>query len=110
MKVSHGEGLANHTGPKSCVVVCKGKGEALIGVRTGPVLSREMDLLRGADAVEGCGRPHPRRCSGKALRDPARSQTRRMYASTLCGTREALRLSGRDEWAERIGKSQDVRR
>lgn len=39
MKVSYGEGLASHAGPKSCDSVRKGVGEALTGVRTGPVLS-----------------------------------------------------------------------
>jgi hypothetical protein len=116
MKVSYGEGVAGHTGPKSCVTVREGGGEALTGVHTGPVLSREMHappqggLLRGADALEVSGRPHRKRRHGKALTDPARSETRRMYASTLCGTREVPRFSAADKAAERIGKSQDARR
>lgn len=116
MKVSYGEGLASHTGPKSCVVVCKDEGEALTGVRTGPVSSREVNapprggLLRGADALENRGRRHLKRRVGEALQDPARSKTRRMYASILCGTREVLRVSAADKAADRIGKSQDARR
>jgi RNA-directed DNA polymerase len=116
MKVSYGEGLASHTGPKSCVVVCKGEGEALIGVRTGPVSSREINappqggLLRGADVLENNGRPHRERRAGEAPEDPARSETRRMYASTLCGNREGTRFCAVDEAAQRIGKSQDARR
>src|SRR5436853_1068737 len=79
MKESYGEGIAGHTGPKSCASVRKGEGEALTGVHAGLVLSREIvappqgGLLRGADAVEDSGRPHRKRCHGKALTDPARS-------------------------------------
>jgi hypothetical protein len=36
------EGVATHDGPESCVDVRKGVGEALTGVRAGPVLSREI--------------------------------------------------------------------
>ena len=42
MKVSYGEGLAIHTGSESCIGGRKGAGEALTGVRTGQVLSREI--------------------------------------------------------------------
>ena len=79
MKESYGEGVASHTGPKSCVGVRKDEGEALTGVHAGPVLSREIvappqgGLLRGADVFEDNGRPHRQRCYGKALTDPARS-------------------------------------
>ena len=100
MKESYGEGLATHTGPESCVSVRKGEGEALTGVRTGRVLSREIHAplrkqwaLRGADAVEISGRPHLRRRFGKTLRDPARSQTPSMYGNTLRGNREIPRSS-----------------
>ena len=51
MEVPYGAGVATHTGPESCVGVRKGVGEALTGVRTGQPLSREISLLRGADAV-----------------------------------------------------------
>ncbi len=61
MKESYVERLAAHGGPESCVVAREGRGEALTGVRTGRVLSRERKSLRGADAVEVCGRLHPAR-------------------------------------------------
>jgi len=35
MKESHGEGVATHTGPESCIGVRKGKGEALTGEQAG---------------------------------------------------------------------------
>jgi len=31
MKVQHGEGVANHSGPESCVCTREGAGEALTG-------------------------------------------------------------------------------
>ena len=117
MKVSYVEGLATHIGPESCVNIDrKSEGEALTGVRAGWVSSREIHappqggLLRGADAVEISGRSHSRRRFGKLPRNPARSKTPRMHASTLCGNREIPRLSEADEAPERIGKSKDVRR
>jgi RNA-directed DNA polymerase len=116
MQESYGEGVAGHTGPKSCASVRKGVGEALTGVHAGPVLSREIvapprgGLLRGADAFEDSGRPHRERRHGEALTDPARSQTRRMHGNTVCGNREIPRASAADEAADRIGKSQDAHR
>ena len=51
MKVPYGEGVANHTGPESCVDTRKGIGEALTGgVRAG-LLSHERSKLQGAHAV-----------------------------------------------------------
>ncbi|HET8564658.1 MAG TPA: hypothetical protein VFM35_12360 [Candidatus Binatia bacterium] len=95
MKVSYGEGVATHTGSESCIGVRKGAGEALTGVRTGQAWSREIEtplrkrwLLRGADAVEIRGRQNRKRRYGETLLDSARSETLRMYASTLSGNRE----------------------
>ena len=95
MKVSYGEGVATHTGSESCIGVRKGAGEALTGVRTGQVLSREIEtplrkqwLLRGADGVEIRGRQNWGRRYRETLLDSARSETLRMYASTLSGNRE----------------------
>jgi hypothetical protein len=51
VRVHCGEGVAIHTGPKSCVDDPRGRGEALTGDRIGQPLSRES-LLRGAHAVE----------------------------------------------------------
>ena len=116
MKESYGEGIAGHTGPKSCASVRKGEGEALTGVHAGLVLSREIvappqgGLLRGADAVEDSGRPHRKRCHGKALTDPARSLDPAHAWKHLNGNREIPRASAADEATDRIGKSQDERR
>ena len=72
MKESYVEGLAAHTGPESCVVARKGRGEALTGVRAGRVLSRESNVLRGADAVEVRGRPRPGHRYREMAGNPAR--------------------------------------
>ena len=110
MKESHGEGLATHTGPKSCGVARKRGVEALTGARTGWVFSRERNLLRGADAVGESGRQHPGRRHCKTLRNPARSKTPRMYGNASRENREGLGLSAADGTADRVGKSKDKRR
>ena len=117
MKESYGEGLATHIDPESCVIARKGCGEALTGARAGWVLSREIHAplreqwaLRDADAVEISGRQHLRRRFGETLRNPARSQTPRMYGNTLRGNREVPRPSAAIAKADRIGKSKDTRR
>jgi RNA-directed DNA polymerase len=42
MRTLYIEGVATHDGPESCVGVREDAGEALTGVRAGPVLSREI--------------------------------------------------------------------
>ena len=42
MKEPYTEGVATHGGPESCVAARKDGGEALTGVCTGAVLSREI--------------------------------------------------------------------
>ena len=117
MKVSYVEGVANHNGPESCGAAREGGVEALTGVGTGRVLSREIhallrrqQVLRDADAVEIGGRQHRVRRAREAHSDPARSETPCMYGSTLCGNREIPRLSAEERTADRVGKSKDVRR
>ncbi len=71
MKESHKKGVAIHLGPESCAGGRKAVVEALTGVQAGWVLSREMELIQGADVVKQCGRqqrwesiaraPNPRR-------------------------------------------------
>lgn len=56
MKEPYREGVANHPGPESCVVNCKVGHEALTGVQVGWGLSREMELLWGANAVRQSGK------------------------------------------------------
>ncbi len=51
MKVHCDEGLANHIGPEPCAVVREDLGEASVGDCIGQPLSREIDVMLGADAV-----------------------------------------------------------
>jgi len=117
MRVSYSEGVALHTGSESCTFVPESGGEALTGVRTGQVLSREIEPpsrqrwpLPGADAVELSGRRNWKRRYCETLVDLARSKTLRMYASTLSGNREISCLSVREQITDRIGKSKDAPR
>ena len=52
MQVSYSEGLANHTGPESCVGIREDVGEALTGERIGQPSSRESLIFPDADVVE----------------------------------------------------------
>src|SRR5213593_5287424 len=88
MRESHGEGLASHTGPESCVGPREGAGEALTGdVQAGYAAAKGP--LRDADAMEGGGRQDLTRRSCETGRGPARSETPRMYGSTSCENRES---------------------
>ena len=110
MKESFVDGLAAHGGPESCVAVREGRGEALTGVRADRVLSRERNSLRGADAVEVCGRPHPAIRNREMRRNPARSETPSMYENTSRENREVPCPPAEDVAAGRVGKSNDTRR
>jgi hypothetical protein len=46
MKESHGEGIANHTGSKSCLDDPRGRGEALTGENTDELLNSENTKFR----------------------------------------------------------------
>jgi hypothetical protein len=52
------EGVAIHIGPEPCVTVREDRGEASAGERAGQPLSRERNLIPGADALTVCGRQH----------------------------------------------------
>ena len=110
MKESYVEGPATHSGPESCAAAREGRGEALTGVRAGRVLSREISLLRGADAVRRSGRPHPVRRYCETHRDPARSETPCTYGNTSRENREIPCPPVADGAAGRIGKSEDAPR
>ncbi len=110
MKESYGEGVATHTDPESCGAVRKDSAEALTGARAGRVLSRESNCLRGADAVGGSGRPHPKHRYREMRWDPARSETPCTYGNTSHENREILRSPVADGASGRAVKSKDVRR
>jgi hypothetical protein len=51
VRVHYDEGVANHIGPEPCAGVREDVGEASAGDRIGQPLSREIDVILGADAV-----------------------------------------------------------
>ncbi len=108
MKESYGEDLASHTDPESCTVARKGGREALTGVCAGELLSREIFVVRGADAVSESGRPHPMHRYGKRYGDLARSKNPSMHRNTSRENREIPCLPVTDGEAGRIGKSKDT--
>jgi hypothetical protein len=110
MKESHSEGVANHTGPESCVNVCKDGGEALTGERIGRVYNRERANLRDADALGAGGRSHRTHRYRKMCESPARSQTPSMFGHTAYETQESPDPSAANGATDRVGKSVDARR
>jgi len=93
VQVPDSEGLANHTGPESCAGTGNGVGEALTGEDAGRVLSPEIGLVLGADALRTRGRQHRRSRFGERETDLAGSKTSGMHGNTVCGTRETLHLA-----------------
>src|SRR6266851_1513213 len=75
MKESYECEIATHIGPESCGAAREGGVEALTRECAGRVFSRVRDLLRDADAVRRCGRPHPVHRYREVQRSPARSRT-----------------------------------
>jgi RNA-directed DNA polymerase len=110
MKKSYESGLATHIGPESCGAAREGSVEALTGERAGRVFSRVRNLLRDADAVRRCGRPHPVHRYREVQGSPARSETPCTYADTTRGNREIPSPPRAAVALGRIGKSKDARR
>ena len=110
MKESYESGSATHIGPESCGAAREGGVEALTRERAGRVFSRVRELLRDADAVRRCGRPHPVHRYREVCRSPARSQTPCTYGSTSRGNREIPSSPKAEVALGRVGKSKDVRR
>ena len=108
MREPYSEGLASHAGPESCASSRKGRREALTGACVDQVLSREIIIVWGADALFVGGRPHPGRCYGKTLRDPTRSETLCMRRTTSRENREIPCPPAPDGVAGRAGKSEDI--
>ena len=81
MRVPYDEGVANHIGPESCAGVREGVSEALTGSVQAKLLSRENDLISGADAfrvAEGNTDGHV-----NASARPARRGRRTWHVRTL---------------------------
>src|SRR5262245_66258521 len=88
MQESYGEDLASHTDPESCAVARKGAREALTGARAGGLWSREIILVRGADAVSVSGRLQPMPRYGERYGDLARSENLSMQGNISRENRE----------------------
>jgi hypothetical protein len=92
MKELRIEGIANHDDPEPCVGARKDEGEASVGARAGRDIEPRNHVVRGADAVSSCGRPHRQQRYRELLADPARSETSCMYGTSVCENREIPRL------------------
>jgi hypothetical protein len=84
MRESYIEDLANRGGPESCVGDPRGRSEALTGVHAGRLLSPEIGLVRGADALGNDGRQHRGRRFREPFVDPAGSKNPCMRAISPC--------------------------
>ena len=88
MQEPYTEGVATHGDPESCVVTCKGAGEALTGARAGRAIEPRNQGDRCAQAVnyvEGnidCG------ATREPQADPARSKNHGMYGTSMHENRE----------------------
>ncbi len=88
MRESYGEDRASHTDPESCAVARKGGREALTGACAGEQLSREMTMVRGADAIPAGGRLHSVSRQGERYGNLARSKNLCMHRNTARENRE----------------------
>ena len=89
------EGLANHDGREPCAGFREGAGEASVAVRAGQVIEPRNHRVRGADAVYEAGRQHRQRRYRELLAGPARSETLRMYGTSMRENREIPRSPAR---------------
>jgi hypothetical protein len=105
LKVHYVEGIAIHSGPESCADIREGVSEALTGVRTGQVLSRERSIYSGADMVSNM----EGNTDGRVMRAPERPgvvEDPGMCGRSLHGNREILGLAGK-ALPVRIGKARN---
>ncbi len=117
MRESDSEGVATHVGPAPCADVRKDGGEASAGVHAGRVLScenyaprRKPRTLRGADAVDPCGRQNQAGRQREACLDLAQSETPRTRGINSHGNREIPSLAAARGAAARTVKPQGERR
>jgi hypothetical protein len=85
------EGLANHDDREPCVGAREGAGEASVAARAGRAIEPRNHRVRGADAVYGSGRQYRQRRYRESLAGPARSETLRMYGTSMRENREIPR-------------------
>ena len=101
------EGLANHDDREPCAGAREGAGEASVAARAGRAIEPRNHRVRGADAVYESGRQHRQRRYRESLAGPARSETLRMYGTSMRENREDPRLARpADHRAGRSGKAE----
>ena len=106
VKVRYSEGVAIHTGPESCAGHCReAVREALIGGRTGEVLSGESNAVRGADAVVACRRQQARVRHREDPGHPASSLDPEHVRTSLVREPGDLRIAPGNRPQGRIGKA-----
>ena len=93
MKESHGEGIANHTGPESCVDDLQRRGEALTGERAGWVLSLESRNETECRRFSSARKATPHKPTWQGLRGLGGVGDPCMHGSTTGGNRETLLLA-----------------
>ena len=93
VKVSNRKGIANQTGPESCVAHREVRDEALTGEPAGQLLSRESFNVQGADAVSVAEGNTDRRASASAWM--ALRGLRPWHVGTLFGREPGDLLLGR---------------
>jgi hypothetical protein len=105
VRVRHGEGIANHIGPEPCAVVREDLGEASVGDRIGQPLSREIDVILGADAVP-LAEGNMGGCAMASAR-PARRGLRPWHVQTLLVREPGDLMFDQRRWPSlaRIGKA-----
>ena len=108
MKESYGEDLASHTDPESCAAVRKDGREALTGACAGELWSREITMVRGADALPAGGRLHSVPRQGERYGNLARPENLCMHRNTSRENREVPCLPVQHGRTGRVGKSKDV--
>src|SRR4051794_10518507 len=81
MKESNVEGIANHDVPESCADAREGDGEALTGVRSGGVLSREIRQFRAPTLLTEAEGNTPIVAIRETVSGPARSETPCTYGN-----------------------------
>ncbi len=86
MQVHCDEGVANHIGPEPCAGIREDTGEASAGDCIGQPLSREINVILGADAVPLAEGNTDGRVTASARPSPARSETLACADAPCAGT------------------------
>ena len=89
------EGLANHDDREPCAGAREGSGEASVAARAGQAIEPRNQRVRGAGAVYESGRQHCQQRYRELLAGPARSETLRMYGTSM---RENREIPGSPAW------------